>query len=64
MSNDCEDRSANLAIVHCHLDGEFISSTLKVHRFSLRPHQGKHLLTFVDDAGETLQRQFEIISAR
>lgn len=64
MSHDCEDLLANLAIVHCHLDGEFISSTLKAHDFSLRPHQAKHLLILVDDASETLRRQFEIISAR
>ena len=52
------------AVVYWHLDGAFIGRTLKAHHFSLRPHQGKHLLILVDDAGETLQRQFEIISVR
>jgi penicillin-binding protein 1C len=52
------------AVVYWHLDGEFIGSTRNVHQFTLSPSQGKHMVTLVDDSGETLQRQFEIISSR
>jgi penicillin-binding protein 1C len=55
---------SSTAVVYWHLDGEFIGSTKRAHQFTLNPPQGKHLLTLVDDSGETLQRQFEIISSR
>lgn len=50
--------------VYWHVDGEFIGSTQNVHHMALNPVQGKHVLTLVDEAGETLERQFEIISKR
>lgn len=50
------------ATVYWHVDGEFIGSTRKVHHMALNPPYGKHILTLVDEAGETLERQFEIIS--
>lgn len=50
--------------VYWHLDGEFIGSTQATHRIALNPPQGKHVLTLVDEAGEALERQFEIISTR
>lgn len=50
--------------VYWHIDGEFIGSTKKIHHMALNPPQGKHVLTLVDDTGETLERQFEIISKR
>lgn len=52
------------ATVYWHVDGEFIGTTKKVHHMALNPSQGKHVLTLVDEAGETLERQFEIISKR
>lgn len=50
--------------VYWHIDGEYVGSTKKVHHMAVNPTQGKHVLTLVDDAGETLERQFEIISKR
>jgi penicillin-binding protein 1C len=50
--------------VYWHIDGEFVGSTKKIHHMALNPLQGKHVLTLVDDAGEALTRQFEIISKR
>lgn len=50
--------------VYWHVDGEFIGSTQNVHHMALNPIQGKHVLTLVDETGETLERQFEIISTR
>lgn len=50
--------------VYWHLDGEFIGETKKIHTLALNPAEGKHLLTIVDETGETLERSFEIISKR
>lgn len=48
--------------VYWHLDGEFIGETRKNHQIALNPGEGKHTLTIVDDAGEALERHFEVIS--
>lgn len=50
------------AKVYWHLDGEFIGETHKNHQIALNPGEGKHTLTIVDEAGEALERQFEVIS--
>ena len=48
--------------VYWHLDGEFIGETRKNHQIALHPKEGKHILTIVDEAGEALERRFEVIS--
>ena len=48
--------------VYWHLDGEFIGETRKNHQIALNPGEGKHTLTVVDDAGEAIERHFEVIS--
>jgi penicillin-binding protein 1C len=50
------------ATVYWHVDGEFMATTKKVHHLELNPAPGKHILTLVDETGETLQRRFEILS--
>lgn len=50
--------------VYWHIDGEFVGETKSIHHLSINPAEGKHTLTLVDDAGETLERSFEIISKR
>ncbi len=50
------------AVIYWHLDGQFMASTQKTHRLSLSPSNGQHVLTLVDDVGETLRREFEVIS--
>jgi penicillin-binding protein 1C len=50
--------------VFWHIDGTFVGSTRKHHRLSLQPSYGKHLLTVVDDSGEFLEREFDIISGQ
>lgn len=54
-------RSAN-ATVYWHVDDEFIEATKKIHHLELNPAPGKHVLTLVDETGETIQRRFEILS--
>jgi penicillin-binding protein 1C len=48
--------------VYWHLDGEFIGETRKNHQMALNPPEGKHVLTVIDEAGEALERRFEVIS--
>jgi len=50
--------------VYWHLDGLFLQATQRIHKVTLAPREGMHLLTLVDDSGETLQRSFEVISSR
>lgn len=50
------------ASVYWHLDGVFIGSTTGVHRLALNPPQGKHVLTLVDEQGESLEESFTVIS--
>lgn len=50
------------AIVFWHLNDQYLGNTSKNHRFPLNPGEGKHVLTLVDDAGETLEVHFEVIS--
>lgn len=50
------------ATVYWHLDGSFISATKKVHQLQLNPAYGKHALTVMDDTGETIELDFEVLS--
>jgi penicillin-binding protein 1C len=48
--------------VHWHLDGDYIGTTKSTHTFVLQPSEGKHVLTLVDEKGESIERSFEVIS--
>lgn len=48
--------------VYWHLDGNFMGTTRKSHKMALSPAYGSHILTLVDDNGETLNRSFSVIS--
>lgn len=48
--------------VYWHLDGEYIGSTKTNHHLPFQPTEGKHTLTVIDDQGESLEREFEVIS--
>ena len=45
-----------------HLDDEFVGTTINYHQMALSPSPGKHLLTIVDENGESVSREFEIIT--
>ena len=49
------------AKVHWHLDKVYIGSTIGVHEMALNPPPGLHSLTWVDQYGESLVREFEIL---
>ncbi|MEO6328444.1 MAG: penicillin-binding protein 1C [Ginsengibacter sp.] len=43
------------------LDDEFITTTINYHQVGISPSPGKHILTLVDDNGESITRQFELL---
>ncbi len=50
--------------IYWHLDGKYIGSTQNVHQMGLNPEEGIHQLTLVDEQGESISIQFEIISKK
>ena len=48
--------------VHWHLDGNYLGSTKKNHRFAINPQEGLHILVMVDEDGNTLEEHFEVLS--
>jgi penicillin-binding protein 1C len=51
-------------VIFWHLDENYIGATSGIHQMALAPSEGKHTLTLVDESGETLTEEFEIISKR
>jgi penicillin-binding protein 1C len=47
--------------VYWHVDEEFVGSTTVLHKLELAPAPGRHLLTLVDESGESLALYFEIL---
>ena len=56
-------RKAN-AIIYWHLDGTYIGLTQGIHQMGLSPEEGVHTLTLVDEDGESIVQQFEIVSKK
>ncbi len=50
--------------VHWHIDDEFIATTTQFHQVAIAPSPGRHFITIVDENGERLTRQFEILDAK
>ncbi|HCW07934.1 MAG TPA: penicillin-binding protein 1C [Cytophagales bacterium] len=49
-------------VVYWHLDGKFIGTTKHSHQLSITPSQGEHKLILVDESGEFLEGEFDVIS--
>jgi len=49
------------AIIHWHLDGNFLGSTETFHEMEARPAGGSRTLTLVDGEGSTLVRRFTVL---
>jgi len=49
------------AIIYWHLDNEYITETRFIHQVELLPGEGIHRITLVDDNGEELVRNFEVV---
>ena len=52
-----------LAVLHWHLDGEYLASTQDEHRLAIDLPAGPHTLTLVDAAGARLQQRFEVLGS-
>jgi penicillin-binding protein 1C len=50
------------ATVYWHLDGEYIGSTKTKHHFPISTGEGKHVITLVDEEGQSIERNFEVVS--
>ena len=48
-------------IIHWHLGGAFLGSTMTFHEIEARPPPGAQTLTLVDGAGNTLTRSFTVL---
>ena len=44
-----------------HLDNDFVGTTVQFHQMAFNPLPGFHILTLVDQDGETITRSFEIL---
>ncbi len=51
-------------IIYWHLDGLFLGTTQGNHQMGLTPDEGVHTLTLVDEEGESIIQQFEIVSKK
>jgi penicillin-binding protein 1C len=49
------------AVIHWHLDAIYLGETSAFHEMSARPAAGPHRLTLVDNHGNTLVRNFEVL---
>ncbi|MBI1224152.1 MAG: penicillin-binding protein 1C [Bacteroidetes bacterium] len=49
-------------LVYWHLDNEYIGQTKTFHELELNPTSGKHKLTLVDEKGNRLELEFEVIA--
>lgn len=61
---DVTHRKSN-SVIYWHLDEKFIGTTQtgSSHQLALAPPAGKHKLVLVDDSGERLEQNFEILVA-
>jgi penicillin-binding protein 1C len=50
--------------VFWHLDEEYLGETKDIHQFASAPAEGVHTLTVVDEQGETISMQVEIVSKK
>lgn len=50
--------------IYWHIDNRYVGMTKYIHQLELQPSIGKHILTLVDENGETLTRYFEIIDKK
>ncbi|MCH2045960.1 MAG: penicillin-binding protein 1C, partial [Saprospiraceae bacterium] len=47
--------------IHWHLDDTYLGATQHFHQMALNPSVGKHIITIVDEKGESIKRSFEIL---
>ena len=61
--------SVSLSLVHTrperelfwHLDGAYLGSTRDLHRMAISPTTGYHVVTVVDETGQSLSVEFVVV---
>jgi penicillin-binding protein 1C len=48
------------AVIHWHLNENYIGSTENFHEMAMRPQSGSHRVTVVDESGNMLSREFRV----
>ena len=48
--------------IYWHLDNFYLGETQHFHTMELRPEEGEHQLILVDEDGNTISRNFEIVA--
>lgn len=48
-------------LLYWHLDNQFLGTTQNFHQFAAQPMSGKHRLAVVDEAGNRVERNFEVL---
>ncbi len=51
-----------LTTVYWHLDDQYLGMTRGKHEMALNPGKGKHVITLIDETGESISRVFEVVS--
>jgi penicillin-binding protein 1C len=47
--------------LHWHLDNEYVGTTIDNHQLNLQPISGAHMLTIMDNDGNSLNRSFTVL---
>ncbi len=53
---------SSTAKLYWHLDKTFVASTTQIHQIAINPPPGKHVINVVDESGESVTRNFEIMN--
>ncbi|GAA4850778.1 penicillin-binding protein 1C [Algivirga pacifica] len=53
-----EDASTN---IYWHIDNQYLGSTKSTHQIAVQAPKGVHLLTLVDDLGNEIKQEFEVV---
>jgi penicillin-binding protein 1C len=47
--------------LYWHLDEEYLGVTKHIHELGMQPSAGKHLVTVIDDEGNVLEKNIEVL---
>jgi len=61
LSVNAGQRETKEAVIHWHLDEDYLTTTRHFHKITLKPKPGEHLLVLVDNEGKRLTRKFRVI---
>ena len=50
------------AIIHWHIDDQYLGSTSYQHQMGIQAKEGPHLLTLIDQSGREVKQRFEVVN--